>query len=437
MNNTEEKVSEWAFTDKQITAWGGMRVLKEFIDRTEILTAISKTDIPYPQSNSGYNPIELIESFIVSVWLGAVRFSHTALLRFDGALKEIFGWKKVASVSTYTRFFRKFNRQRVDKVFFDINRWYWEQLPQKTLTIDLDSTVLTRYGEQEGSKRGYNPKKRGRPSHHPIMAFASELRMGVHSWLRSGDSGTANGAREFLSETKEILGHHKIGLIRADAGFFGDKFLRYLEARWHDYIVAVKMNSRLVNNILGIKTWVMVDKGIEASECKYNANVWEDERRIVVIRQNIDEKEDARGKMLFDMPRYRYQAYVTNLKFSPTEVWRCYRGRADSENRIKELKYDFGISGFCLKEFYATEAAFRMVMLAYNLMSLFRQTVLRALNSAKLSTIKFNCFAIGAWIGKESGKKILRISLPVKRRPWFEGLFSRTTHFTAPFPVRC
>ena len=32
------------------------------------------------------------------------------------------------------------------------------------LTIDLDSTVITRYGNQEGSAIGYNPKKKGRKS---------------------------------------------------------------------------------------------------------------------------------------------------------------------------------------------------------------------------------------------------------------------------------
>ena len=39
------------------------------------------------------------------------------------------------------------------------------------------------------------------------------------------------------------------------------------------------------------------------------------------------------------------------------EVWRTYRGRADCENRIKELKADFGLDTFNLHDFWATEAA--------------------------------------------------------------------------------
>jgi hypothetical protein len=64
------------------------------------------------------------------------------------------------------------------------------------------------------------------------------------------------------------------------------------------------------------------------------------------------------------------------------EVWRTYRGRADCENRIKELKADFGLDAFNMRDFWATEAALGFAMLAYNLMSLFRQAVLAFPHSA-------------------------------------------------------
>jgi hypothetical protein len=36
-------------------------------------------------------------------------------------------------------------------------------VPKWGHTLDLDSTIFVRYGSQEGSKKRYNPKKRGRP----------------------------------------------------------------------------------------------------------------------------------------------------------------------------------------------------------------------------------------------------------------------------------
>jgi IS4 transposase len=53
-------------------------------------------------------------------------------------------------------------------------------------------------------------------------------------------------------------------------------------------------------------------------------------------------------------------------------IGRLYRGRADCENRIKELKYNFAVDSFNMAYFWATEAALNTVMLAYNLMSLLR-----------------------------------------------------------------
>jgi hypothetical protein len=47
--------------------------------------------------------------------------------------------------------------------------------------------------------------------------------------------------------------------------------------------------------------------------------------------------------------------------------------RADTDNRIAELKHDLGADGFCLKEFFATEAAFRSVLLLFNLLAEFQR----------------------------------------------------------------
>ena len=173
-----------------------------------------------------------------------------------------------------------------------------------------------------------------------------------------------------------------------------------------------------------------MDEGIECAEFEYQAGPWSRPRRIAVIRQLVEERPQAGGKYLFDMHDYRYQAWVTNLRLPTPEVWRLYRQRADSENRIEELKYDFGMNGFCLQKFDATEAAFRSVMIAYNLISLFRQAVLGLKIQPRLHSLRFKCFAIGSWIGKKYRHNVLRISLAQKRRPWFEGLFTKIEEFS-------
>ena len=409
---------EWEFTDKTVTPWGGMRMFKEFLDKTGIREVLREAGLPEPGSNCGYDPVLMVESFWVNVWLGGVNFSHTAMVRFDDGLKKIFGWSRLPCVSTYTRFFKRFKREDVDNIFGKMNRWFFEQMPERTFTVDLDSTVMTRYGKQEGSRVGYNPKKPGRASHHPIMAFIADLRMVAHSWLRPGNTGSSNGAQTFLSETLDILGKHRIGLLRADAGFFDGAFLIYMEIKNLLYIVAVRMNRVIKERIENVQGWIRVDEGIECAEFEYQAGPWSKPRRIVVIRQLVEKRPAAGGKYLFDMHDYRYQSWVTNMTLPGPEVWRLYRGRADSENRIEELKHNFGVEGFCLKEFYATEASFRCVMVAYNLISLFRQAILGLKIQPRLASIRFKCFAIGSWLGKKYRKTILKVSLAHQRRGW-------------------
>jgi hypothetical protein len=430
----------WGYSSKPVSAWGGMRMMKELIDNSGIKKKLKELPLPYPKSNRGYDPISVIESFWVCVWLGGARFSHTALLRFDEVLKTIFDWKRVASVSTYTRFFNKFNRPMVDSIFAPLNKWFFSQIPIKTFTLDLDSSVVTRYGEQEGSKRGYNPQKKGRNSHHPLMAFISDIRMVANAWLRPGDTSASNNVYEFFKETIHIIGADKIGLVRGDSGFFGNKFFTFLESHSKKYITAAKSNAILKQQILTIKHWLTVDEGIQISEFNYKARSWNKERRILVVKQSIGKRPKALGKNLFkDLPEYcgyRYQQYATNLDLPAVEIWRLYRGRADSENRIKELKYEFGMNGFCLNKFYATEAAFRMVVIAYNLLSLFRQAILKQIVQPRLSTIRFKCFALGSWIVKRGRKKILKLSVNMKRRAWLDGLFSKLVDLGPPFPVK-
>ena len=104
------------------------------------------------------------------------------------------------------------------------------------------------------------------------------------------------------------------------------------------------------------------------------------------------------------------------MRLATAEIWRLYKGRAEVENRIKELKYDFCFDSFNLKDFYAPEAALRCAMLAYNLMAIFRKFVLQEKRQKTLSTLRYRAFAISAYFEKANIKLVLKIALNKKRR---------------------
>ena len=148
-----------------------------------------------------------------------------------------------------------------------------------------------------------------------------------------------------------------------------------------------------------------------------------------MVRQSIKRK-NAPGKTLSlfaddpDIQGWRYGAMVTSLSLPAEEIWRVYRGRADCENRIKELKNDFGLDSFNLNSFYATQAALGFAMLAYNLMSVFRQAVMRAKIQPTLTTLHQQVLAVGAYWNRDPDQNQLLLAVSRRRRAWFEGLWA-------------
>jgi len=175
-----------AYSSKPVTPFGGMSLMKRFIDKVGIRSKLCSLNLPSPKSNRGYDPKQIVESFWLGIWTGASRYIHCDWLRRDTVLHSIFGWNQMPSQSTYSRFFGKFSQALNTEIFPDLQNWFFTQLNIDTITVDFDSTVITRYGEQEGSAKGYNPNKRGRNSHHPLMAFVSQTRMVANAWLRPG-----------------------------------------------------------------------------------------------------------------------------------------------------------------------------------------------------------------------------------------------------------
>ena len=229
------------FTSKEITSWGGMVFLKQMLQKIGFREQIANCeDLSQPSSNRGHKVTTIIKAFVTSIWCGANRFLHTEVTRHDIALGKIFDWEEIPVQDIYKRFFAKFDQatnQRVSDYFYS---WIFDNFKFDNFTLDIDSSVMTRHGEQEGAKKGYNPAKRGRCSHHPLIAFIDDVKLVANMWLRSGDASSVNNFLAFLEGTLSILKNKTVSLIRLDSGFFQSNILDYLEQKKMNYIIAAK-----------------------------------------------------------------------------------------------------------------------------------------------------------------------------------------------------
>ena len=212
----------------------------------------------------------------------------------------------------YQRYFGKFSQAVNQRVFDSLYRWFFSELCFDNYTLDFDSTVMERCGEQEGAAVGYNPKRPGRKSHHPLLAFVADLRMIANYWLRPRNTSASTNYLSFLDNTLDRLHGKKVGLIRMDSGFFrGDIFDR-LEEKHLPYIVACRFNNSIKIRLASQAKWTKIADGLHIAESTYQAQDWEKPRRIIMVRQEIDktaqdcrqeDKEDQEAQTTGDIPR--------------------------------------------------------------------------------------------------------------------------------------
>jgi hypothetical protein len=219
-------------TPRAVTPFGGLSVFIGFLKRIGFAERVSR-DLPVClKSNNAIPAGETFTAFLVAVVAGARRFAHSSMLRADRALHALLGMKRFPNDGTIRNLFKRFTQGMVVKMYEPLWAWQMERLPKREggYSLDLDSTVFERYGQQEGARKGYNPKKPGRASHHPLLAVLGEAHFILHGWLRSGNTTAGRGAVEFLKEALAKLPSPAwIRVVRADAGFFDQELLQYLE----------------------------------------------------------------------------------------------------------------------------------------------------------------------------------------------------------------
>jgi hypothetical protein len=341
-------------TKRAVTPFGGVAVFVSYLRKVDFMGRVRQCMPVCWRSPNRIDPTGTFTAFLLAVLAGARRFAHSEWLRGDRVVHTLLGLERFPTDDTIRNLFRRFGMKEVQEFFEPLADWQMQRLPVRPdgYTLDLDSTVFERYGQQAGSLKGHNPRKHGRPSHHPLLAVLAEAHFLLHGWLRSGNCGAARGAVEFLKEALALWGQRqKIRLLRADSGFFEDNLLSFLEERCLPYIVVARLTQWIKRQAQSVVEWKPLDAYYAVGEFRLKLLGWQRERRFVAVRELVREDRESKGRKLIDVPGYTFRIFVTSREDAPEEIWREYNRRADMENRIAELKRDLGADGFCLKKF--------------------------------------------------------------------------------------
>jgi len=400
------------FTGKNLTRFGGTGLTHRFLSKLKLdqhLKAIGTSK----RRKEDYSPFEISYSILYALMMGIFRPIHMMELKVDKVFQRLAGLTRFPSQSTISRFLSRITVHKAEHVaeinFRLLNKIRKGFHGMETITLDLDSHVIPVFGRQHRAKRGYNPKKRGRSSYHPLMCFIGETRDYIGGVFRPGNRTSGYKAQDFLQSIMKKLPENRVKKLRADSGFFRIEFLRWLMMRQIEFYVVVPQQVWLQRMILGIRNWREFGEGLAVGELHLPIPSLKDVR-LVVIREVVRKGENPRKQLkLLSVQEdiYNYQVIATNSDALGDDVWRFYNKRACCENFIKEGIYGFGLDKSVSRSWAGARLYFELVMLAYNLMNWFKEKALgRKTTKEMAGTIRWRLFWIPAKLATCSGRKV-------------------------------
>lgn len=402
-----------SFGERSLTHYGGVYLLHRFFSRMGFKSALAR-EVVLDQRNNRYSVGEMLLALLYPMILGLERLETTQLLRQNGVFQYLTGLPSYPDATTLRRFLFRMAPAALPQVrtLHDrfLGRMTMQPHPPSRLIFDIDSTVLVVYGKQEQARIGYNPRKRGRPSYHPLLCFEGQSKDFWHGELRPGDAHTASGTLDLLQAcfTKIPAGVRAV-IVRADKGFYDHALVEWLEAHQASFVIVARLTAPIKRK-LGHLRYVSPSRGIEVAEFRYQPTRWPHSYRFVVVRRPQPE-EPTEQLTLFKLGTYHYQVLVTNLPLQPLNLWRFYNDRAGVELLIKQLKGDYALGSIPTRHFFANETYFHLLLLAYNLVNWFKRLCLPPdFQTATLQTLRERILLIPAQLRRTDNRP--RLALP-------------------------
>jgi hypothetical protein len=394
-----------------LTHFGGVYFFHEFLRVLQIRELLTRS-LTYPRRNSRYSVAQMVLALVYPIVLGMDRIETSSFLSSNGTFQYLTGLPTFPDPQTLRRFllhapsafWRRLHGVN-DRI---VQNFIHQPNHRSRLTFDLDSTVVTVFGHQEGAEVGYNPRYRGKRSYDPLLCMEDSSSYLWDSELRAGNAGTWKGTVELLDtcfsnvppDIREIR-------VRADSGFGFDPVLNRIESERADYTVVARMTAGLRRLLPGLP-YKRVNRTWEMAECEYRAHGWARARRVCVARRFV--ASDEAQPTLFSLGRYVYRAWLTNMSLTPAGICQFYDGRAIIERRIRELRDDFALRKIPTAAFDANAVYLEVTRLAYNLVTAFQHTcVQESWRNLTLSKLRYKLFLIPAELVRPQGRPLLRM----------------------------
>ena len=373
---------------------------------------------PPPKSNRGYKPSEFIKTLILMQHEGSFHLDEVRHIQDDEALRTVLDLKKLPRATTLGDWLRRMgNQPHIQDAWVKVNKALLQSALHrcKKVTLDIDATEIIAH--KADAKWTYNKNK----GFMPMVGHIAETGQVVAVDFRHGNVPPAQDNLAFIQQCQQSLPEGcALNALRIDAAGYQTKIIEYCDTQGIEYAIRAKTSAAMRAQIeaASASDWQpLLDKqgkpisGQDTYRTSFCIGDYEEAFTLVIQRTalkgqaslDLDSQESSEA---INQGGYVHRAIATNRdELSDSEIIHWYKvnwcvalregalgynQRAeDSENRIKELKLDFGGDTLPCPDFNANALYFLISALSYNLFALMRQLLPEELAHPRAMTLRW------------------------------------------------
>ena len=409
-------------TNDLLTSRAGLICIAQVMEQLNLAELVD-LHFPKPGSNRGYKPSVLMQTLILMQHEGSFHLDDVRHLSDDDALREVLELTKIPKANTLGDWLRKMGKkpdafsawQAVNKTVLQTTLHHC-----KKITLDIDATEIIAH------KTSANWTYKKNKGYMPMVGHIAQTGQIVAVDFREGNASPAKENLEFIKQCQKSLPHGcTVSQCRIDAAGYQKSIIQYCDEQHIEYAIRAKTSAMLKSQIASRteddwKPFINKDGDEAKNQHTYRMLHWisdyEQPFTLIIQRTKIE------GQVELDLADndhsdevitggYIYRAIATNRdNLSDSDLIHWYNQRAeDSENRIKELKLDFGGDILPCSNFKANAFYFLISALSFNLFALMRQLLPEELAHHRATTIRWRLYALAGKVVKTARQTFLKL----------------------------
>ena len=295
----------------------------------------------------------------------------------------------------------------------------------KSLTLDIDATEVIAHN----STALWTYK--GNKGYMPMLGHIAETGQVVAYDFRQGNVPPSKDNLAFIQHCVQSLPEgFAFKVLRADAASYQQSIIKYCDQQNMEYVIRAKMSRNIrdiIEQVADVDWQPILDNNGKATGQSTYRTVhcignYENPFCLIIQRQAKtgqleieleDDINEIEANDEYQNQRYIYRCIATNMDAkTDLEIIDWYNQRAEcSENKIKELKCDFGAEDLPCSDHEANGLYFFICILAYNLFVLMRALAPSILHNYRAKRARWCIYHVAGKVVRSGRQLQLNIAI--------------------------